>query len=326
MRGLALLSGGLDSTLATKLLQEQGIDVVAINFKSPFCLCGKGGCGAAGIAKQLGVHLKTITIGEEYLEMIRNPKHGYGKNMNPCIDCRIFMLKKAKEMLKELGASFLFTGEVLGQRPMSQHRKALEIIEKEAGLEGMILRPLSAKSLPETEAERKGWVDREKLLDISGRSRKLQLQLASDFGLRDFPCPAGGCLLTSKEFAMKIKDLFKYNKQVTLNDISLLKIGRHFRFGKNKIIVGRNEAENKQLMKLKQESDYFFEVPNCGSPITLLQGQKGKVAIEKAAALTLRYSDQKDDKAIVLYNSGNGAHSIIPSALTSAEIDNLRIK
>lgn len=326
MRGLVLLSGGLDSTLAAKLIQEQGIEVVAINFKSPFCLCGKGGCGAAGMAKQLGIPLKTVAIGEEYLEVIRNPKHGYGKNMNPCIDCRIFMIKKAKEMLKEFRASFLFTGEVLGERPMSQHRKALEIIEKETGLEGRILRPLSAKFFPETEAERKGWVDRERLLDIRGRSRKRQIQLATALNIQDFPCPAGGCLLTYKEFGIKIKDLFKHNKQVTLKDISLLKVGRHFRLGENRIIVGRSEVENKQLMMMKDESDYCFEVPNCGSPITLLQGPKRRIAIQKAAALTLRYSDRKDDIAEVLYNGEKMKHSISVPILTSTEVDELRIK
>ncbi|UCE96119.1 MAG: hypothetical protein JSV51_00455, partial [Candidatus Bathyarchaeota archaeon] len=201
MKALALLSGGLDSTLAVKLIQQQGIDVAAINFTSPFCLCGKGGCGAAKVAEQLKIPLKTINVGNDYLKILRNPKHGYGKNMNPCIDCRIFMFKRAKEFAKEVGASFIITGEVLNERPMSQRRKALDLIEEEAGLKGQVLRPLSAKLLPATEGERKGWFDRRKLLDIRGRSRKRQIELANEFTLKDYPCPAGGCLLTYKEFA-----------------------------------------------------------------------------------------------------------------------------
>lgn len=327
MRALALLSGGLDSTLAVKLIQEQGIDVVAVNFTSPFCLCGKGGCGAAEVAKKLKIPIKIIPVGEDYLKTLRNPKYGYGKNMNPCIDCRIFMLKKAKEYAEKIGASFLFTGEVLNERPMSQHRKALSIIEKETGLEGKILRPLSAKWLPETEAEKKGWVDRKKLLDIKGRSRKKQIELASKFSIKDYPCPAGGCLLTYKEFAAKLRDLFKHKRKVGIKDVNLLKIGRHFRFGRNKIIVGRNEAENKLLEKMKGRNDYIFEVPNCGSPITLLQGSKTREAIKKAAALTLRYSDEKEEKvAAVQFGREKMDKSVVVSALDDSEIEKLRIK
>ena len=187
MKALALLSGGLDSTLATKMIQEQGISIVALNFTSPFCLCGKNGCGAVRVAKQLKLPIKILPMGLDYLKMIRSPKHGYGRNMNPCIDCRIFMLKKAKKYAAEIGASFLFTGEVLNQRPMSQYKKALEIIEKETNLKDKILRPLSAELLPETEAEREGWVNREKLLGIKGRSRKKQMELAKELDLKDYP-------------------------------------------------------------------------------------------------------------------------------------------
>ncbi len=326
MKALALLSGGLDSILAVKLVQEQGIDVVAVNFTSPFCLCGKGGCGAAGASKQLKIPLKIISVGEDYLKMLRNPKHGYGKNMNPCIDCRIFMLKKAKEYAEEIGASFLFTGEVLNERPMSQHLKALSVIEKEAGLEGEVLRPLSARLLPKTEAEEKGWVDRERLLDIRGRSRKQQIALAEELSIKDYPCPAGGCLLTYREFAAKLRDLFEHKKRVGIRDVNLLKVGRHFRFGKNKIIVGRDEAENKQLQRMKEKGDYCFEVPDCGSPITLLQGLKTKEAVEKAAALTLRYSDKKEEKALVNFGREKMDKSVVVSALDEPEIEKLRIK
>jgi tRNA-specific 2-thiouridylase len=175
MKALGLLSGGLDSTLAVKLILERGIDVEAINFTTPFCQCRKGGCGASEAAKTFNIPLKMVSAGAEYLRVVRNPRFGYGKNLNPCVDCRIFMLKKAKRYAKKIGAQFIFTGEVLGQRPMSQHRGALNLIEREAGLQGKILRPLSAKLLPKTEAEVKGFVDKEALRDISGRSRKRQI-------------------------------------------------------------------------------------------------------------------------------------------------------
>jgi len=326
MKALALLSGGLDSTLALKLILDQGIEVVALNFTSPFCLCGRGGCGAIGVARQLKIPIKIISSGEDYLKVIRKPKHGYGKNMNPCIDCRIYMLKKAKKYAQEIGASFIFTGEVLDERPMSQHRKALNIIEAEAGLKGKIPRPLSAKLLPKTKAEEKGWVDREKLLDIRGRSRKRQLELAKSYNISDYPCPAGGCLLTYKEFASKVRDLFEHKKKIKMKDILLLKIGRHFRFKKNKIIVGRNENENKQLQDLKNGNDYRFEVPDCGSPITLLQGPKTEEAIETAAALTAQYSDSEENETVVKFGMEKMNRSITVSKLSDKAIEKLRIK
>jgi tRNA U34 2-thiouridine synthase MnmA/TrmU len=244
--------------------------------------------------------------------------------MNPCIDCRIYTLKKAKKYAKKIGASFIFTGEVLDERPMSQHMRALKIIEKEAGLEGKILRPLSAKLLPETEIEKKGLVNREKLLNIRGRSRKTQIQLAKNWKINDYPCPSGGCLLTYKEFADKVRDLVIHEKRLRMKDIPFLKVGRHFRLGKNKIIVGRNEEENKQLLKIKNVSDYYFEVLDYGSPITLLQGPKTKKAIEKAAGLTARYSDSKDKKTTVRFGK-KLEKSITISALDNEEIKGLRV-
>ncbi|MDH7564715.1 MAG: hypothetical protein QHH24_07590 [Candidatus Bathyarchaeota archaeon] len=325
IKALALLSGGLDSALAVKLMLDQGINVEAVNFVSPFCRCGRGGCGAAEVAKRLKIPLKVVSLGEEYLKIVRKPKHGYGKNMNPCIDCRILTLKKAKRYAAKSGAAFIFTGEVLNQRPMSQHLAALNTIEKEAGLEGKLLKPLSAKLLPATEAEKKGWVDREKLLDISGRSRKRQLELARILDVTGFACPAGGCLLTCGEFAAKLKDLFRHKKRVSLRDVELLKVGRHFRFGDNKIIVGRNKAENEILLRLRMRGDYAFEAQGCGSPITLLQGRKTKAAIEKAAELTARYCDSKQGTVSVRFGRKvtNKAVAVLP--LTDEEIDKLRI-
>jgi tRNA-specific 2-thiouridylase len=325
VKALALLSGGLDSTLAVRLILDQGIAVEALNFVSPFCLCGKDGCGVSETAKQLGVPLKVISVGKEYLKVVRKPKHGYGRNMNPCIDCRIFMLKKAKKYAEKMGALFIFTGEVLDERPMSQHYAALKIIEEEAELEHEILRPLSAKLLPETLVEKKGVVNREKLLAISGRSRKPQIELAKRFNITDYPCPAGGCLLTYKEFANKLRDLFTHRKRVSVVDVNLLKIGRHFRFGKNKIIVGRNETENKILTSKRNPNDYFFEVPDCGSPVTLLQGPKTTKAIEKAAGLTAYYSDKEETQTLVNFGKESLDKSKIVSAPNQTEVDHLRI-
>jgi tRNA U34 2-thiouridine synthase MnmA/TrmU len=325
IKALALLSGGLDSILATELILKQNIDVVALNFTSPFCLCKKGGCGATEAANQLGVPLKVVNVGNEYLKMVRKPKHGYGRNMNPCIDCRIFIVKRAKKYAKEIGASFIFTGEVLDERPMSQHFRAMKMIEEESGLRGKILRPLSAKLLPETVIEKKGLVDREKLLEIRGRSRKPQIKLAQEFNIKDYPCPAGGCLLTYKEYANKLRDLFKHRKRCSMADVHLLKVGRHFRFGKNKIIVGRNEAENKILTAKKARNDYYFEVPEIGGPITLLQGAKTKNAIRTAAALTAFYSDAKTGKVTVNFGRKNQDKSITVSVPTRTEVESLRI-
>jgi tRNA U34 2-thiouridine synthase MnmA/TrmU len=324
-KALALLSGGLDSTLAVKLLLDQGIDVEALNFVSPFCLCGKGGCGASGVAERFGIPLKVVSVGEDYLRVVRKPKHGYGKNMNPCIDCRIFMLKKAKKYARQTGAAFIFTGEVLDERPMSQHFKAMNMIEEEAGLKNRILRPLSAKLLPETSIEKRGLVDRHKLLDIHGRSRKRQIELAKTFSIADYPCPAGGCLLTYKEFADKVRDLFKYKKRVTMKDIALLKLGRHLRFEKNKIVVGRNESENRTLLEMKSPSDYYFEVPDCGSPITILQGTKTKEAIEKAAVLTAYYSDEKSSQVLVRFGKNKLNRTMNVSRPSTEDVDKLRI-
>lgn len=325
MKALALFSGGLDSTVALRLILEQGVTVEAVNFVTPFCQCRKGGCGASEAAKAFKIPLKVFNAGSEYLKMVRNPKFGYGKNLNPCVDCRIFMLKKAKKYAKSTGAAFIFTGEVLDQRPMSQHKTTLDLIEKEAGLEGKVLRPLSAKLLPQTEAEKQGFVNRKNLLDISGRSRKKQMEMAKRFNIINYPCPSGGCLLTDRNFARKLADLFAYKKRVSTKDVYLLKLGRHYRFGKNKIIVGRNEAENQMLLRAKLPNDFFFEVPNCGSPISILQGPKTKAAIEKAACLTSYHSDNKDYNICVNFGKSKLIRHVVASKPTAAEVATLRI-
>ncbi len=325
VKALGLLSGGLDSILATEMVQKQGIEVVAFNVRSPFCLCKKNGCAAVDAAKQLHVQLKMVAAGNDYLRMLRKPKHGYGRNMNPCIDCRIFLMKKAKKYAREIGAGFIFTGEVLDERPMSQHYPAMKLIEREAGLEGKVVRPLSARLLPETEAEKRGLVDRAKLLDIRGRSRKPQFKLAEEFNIVDYPCPAGGCLLTYEEYAKKIRDLFTYKKRVSMADIALLRVGRHFRLGKNKIIVGRNEAENKLLTAQKKPSEYYFELPDIVGPVTILQGPKTRNAIETAAKLTAYYSDAKTGEVVVGFGRESLNRSISVTLPLKADVDKLRV-
>jgi len=305
-KAIALLSGGLDSTLAAKIVMEQGIELEALNFLTVFCTCTNRGetCLASQKAvNALGIPLRVFNVSEEYLNVIKHPKHGYGSNMNPCIDCRIFMLKKAKSYMEDGGASFIVTGEVLGQRPMSQRRDAMRLIEKEAGLEGFILRPLSAKFLPVTTPEREGWVNREELLGIQGRSRKPQMELADHYGIRDYPCAAGGCLLTDPGFAKRMKDLMFHTADFSLNDVHLLKMGRHFRLSpKLKLVVGRNEEDNRKIQTFAQEGDILLKTLRYPGPLSLLRGEADGIEIERAASITIRYSKAKDLKrAEVLY-------------------------
>lgn len=326
IRAIALISGGLDSALAARVVAEQGVAIIGLKFTSPFCTCDQGGkCYAKSVGLELGIPLRTISKGKDYLDIIRNPKFGYGKGINPCIDCRIYMLKKAWAIAEEIGASFLITGEVLDQRPMSQHYRALKIIEKETGLEGKILRPLSARYLPETEPEKRGWVKREKLLAIKGRSRKKQLRLAKEFGIDTFACAAGGCLLTQKPFARKLKDLFEHKKEVGWKDIMLLKYGRHFRYKNSKIIVGRNEVENSMLALLKGPDDYILEVPYHGSPITIFQGEKNDESLRVAASLTALYSSAEGEKVMVKYGTSTPLHSLIVKPMSKNEALRLNI-
>ena len=235
------------------------------------------------------------------------------------------MLKKAKKHASKIGALFILTGEVLGERPMSQHYNALKTIEEESGLKGKILRPLSAKLLPETIAEKKGWVNRDKLLGIQGRSRKPQIKLAAELGISDYPSPAGGCLLTCKEFADRLRDLFRHRKRLSIAEVVLLKYGRHFRLGESKVIVGRNEAENEFLRLKKARNDYYFEVPDVGSPTTILQGSKNKKALSIAGALTAFYSDVKNKETNVSYGKKSLSKSVTVTIPDKSELESYRI-
>ncbi len=324
MKALGMLSGGLDSRLVIKQIQDQGIEVEALHAKLPFEGCCLPDCTFKfAQAELIKLHVLDCTQGklfDEYMEVIRFPRFGTGAGVNPCIDCRIFMLKKGKKLLKKIGAKFLFTGEVLGERPMSQMKRAMNLIDTQIELKGELLRPLSAKLLEETVAEKKGWVDRSKLLDIQGRSRKPQIALAKKYKLTGYPNPAGGCLLCEKHYAKKFRDYFKHNDTVTPNNLLVLKTGRHFRTGENKIIVGRNENENNLLEFAKNKDDLIFEAKDHNGPITLLQGKPTKESIELAAKLTARYSDANGEVEV-----NYGDKKITVKEATSEEIEEWRI-
>lgn len=286
MRALVLISGGLDSTLAARIIQNQGIEITALYCEIPFCAPPKEQLAS------LRMGIKYIDIKEKFLQILISPRYGFGSNINPCIDCKILMLEQAKALMPKLGADFIVTGEVLGQRPMSQNRQALELIEKKAGLESLILRPLSAKLLAETLPEKKGWVKRKQLLGFSGRSRKPQIALAKSFNIREYAQPAGGCLLTDPEFTRRLKELIAH-QELSTDNIELLKIGRHFRLGPNtKLVVGRNEKENKKLVNLAKAGDYLFcPDEKLAGPTSLGRGALSEELIKLSCAITCRYCD-----------------------------------
>lgn len=292
-KALALHSGGLDSTLAIRVIQEQGIPVEAVHFVSVFD-CGETeekSCEASRRgAEQLNVPLHFENISEDLLQIVKNPAHGHGRNMNPCIDCHAMMVRHAARLMPQIGADFLITGEVLGERPMSQRREALGVVERDGAMEGLVLRPLSAKLLPPTIPEQRGWVDREKLHAINGRCRKPQLTLAKFYGIRKYPTPAGGCLLTDPLFAERVRDLLAHEPDCTVEDVKLLKVGRHFRIGDHvKAVVGRDEAENGQLAARARAGDVMMEAAEHSGPTTLVRGPANDEQLLLAASITLRY-------------------------------------
>ncbi len=297
---VALLSGGLDSQLAVRMMQEQGFDVSAVAIKTPFCDfdCGRG-CGfeIRERADDLNVNLKTVYLGDEYIEMLKHPKHGIGAGFNPCVDCRTMMFDAAKKHMEEIGAEFIVSGEVLGQRPMSQHAPALRTIEKESDLVGKIVRPLSAGLLPATDPEKDGLIKRENLGMIRGRTRRNQLHMAKKYGIENPPNAGGGCLLTEPQFGIKAKDLFEHIETPTINDIDLLKIGRHFRLDEEtKFVVGRNKDENEMIKALALPNDILLEAKDYVGPISILRGKNAESHIEFASSVTLRYSDAPNNE------------------------------
>ena len=315
-KALALLSGGLDSTLAVKMMLDMGIDVEALNFTSPFCTCtGKNsGCKseAVRVAQEFDIPIKVIHKGLDYLEIVRNPKHGYGKGVNPCVDCRIYLLRKAKEYMAECGADFVITGEVLGQRPMSQKRDSLRVIERESGLEGLLLRPLSAQHFEPTIPEKEGWVDRDKLLAIKGRCRKDLFELAEELDVKNYPCPAGGCLLTELSFVPKMRDIFDHSDDLNLRDFRLLKIGRHCRIGeRTKVIIGRDESDNSLLEAARQEGETAIAWLDGNTPVGVITGRQDQEYIELAARILLRYTRAEAGTACRISVSRKGVENIL---------------
>ena len=312
---VALLSGGLDSQLAVRMMQEQGFEVSAVAIKTPFCDfdCGRG-CGfeIRERADDLNVNLKTVYLGDEYIEMLKHPKHGIGAGFNPCVDCRTMMFDAAKKHMEEIGAEFIISGEVLGQRPMSQHLDSLRMIEKDSNLVGKIVRPLSAGLLPETDPEKEGLIKREDLGMIKGRTRRNQLDMAKKYGIENPPNAGGGCLLTEPQFGIKAKDLFEHIETPTINDIDLLKIGRHFRLDEEtKFVVGRNKDENEMIKALALPEDILLEAKDYVGPVSILRGKNAKSHIEFASSVTLRYSDMPEsEEGIIVVKSDNSSEEI----------------
>jgi hypothetical protein len=326
-KAVSLISGGLDSMLATKVVMEQGVHVEGINFFTGFCVEGHTHAirqkdkakpkrnNSLWVAEQLGIKLHIIDVIEEYKDVLINPKHGYGANMNPCLDCKIFMVNKAKQWIEENDFDFIITGEVMGQRPMSQRKETMPVVAKESGADDRLLRPLCAKNLPATSPEQEGWINREKLYDFSGRSRKPQMALAEQYGFVDYAQPAGGCcFLTDKSYSKKLVDLWETrgHKEYTLDDVMLLKVGRHIRPKANfKLVVAREEGEGRFLQGYKKD----FISMNCTShsgPLVLLDGTLNDDDLHLAAQITARYGQGRDAEQVdIKIQNMDGAEKVI---------------
>lgn len=294
-KALAMMSGGLDSVLAAKLIKDQGIEVIGICFKSYFF----GPDNAIRMAKQIDVPLEVVDFSEEHFEMVKNPKHGYGKNINPCIDCHAMMMNYSGKMLEKYEADFIITGEVLNQRPMSQNKSSLDVVKKESGFSDKILRPLCAKNLAPTKMELEGLVDREKLMDISGRSRKVQMELAEKWGIKDYPSPAGGCKLTEPNYAKRLRDILDKKEDVIDRDLGVLKYGRHFRISeKAKIISTRTAEEAQEIKQYLTTKDMIFLANDFNGSMVMIIGEATEEDIEFAAKVTGRYCKGKNEEKI----------------------------
>jgi len=333
-KAVAMVSGGLDSTLAAKIMLDQGVELTGIYLSAPWGCCDK--TVAMKAARTLGIDFLVIKMTDEYINVIRNPKYGYGSSMNPCIDCRIYMFEKVKDVMAKIGASFLVTGEVLGQRPMSQMKNSMALIEDRAGLKGLVVRPLSAKAMEPSLPELAGVVDREKLYGITGRSRKEQMALAIRFGLLDYPNPAGGCLLTDQEFGVRVKDLFDHQDKIDLEDMELLRWGRHFRASPStKLIVGRNEQENATLGEYLAPGRVLFQPDQFSAPSVLLLGPPDESMNGLALKMIYRYTkpEKRPAEAKVLVKIGvprgeaplQGESVTLKESIAPEELEKMRI-
>jgi len=308
-KAVALISGGLDSMLATRVVQEQGIHVEGINFFTGFCVEGHTHAirkherakpkrnNALWVAEQLGIRLHIVDIVDEYKDVLLNPRHGYGKNLNPCLDCKVFMVGKAHDWMREHDFDFIITGEVVGQRPMSQRSATMPLVAEESGVGDRLLRPLCAQRLPETLPEREGWIDRDRLHDFSGRSRKPQVALAAELGIEDYAQPAGGCcFLTDASYSAKLADLWQArgNREYDLDDIMLLKVGRHLRPRAHfKLVIAREEGEVKFLQGYRRQFTHLLPTSHAG-PLALLDGRADADDLELAARIVARFSQGRD--------------------------------
>lgn len=325
---LALYSGGLDSTLACRVVAAQGIKVIAVKFVTPFFgynLLTRAAEHIDQVGKKYTIDLKLVDLSDDYLTMLRNPAHGYGKNFNPCVDCKILLLKKAKEMMAETGASFLITGEVVGQRPMSQRRDTLRIIERDSGCEELLVRPLCARNLNPTLPEINGLIDRERLLDFSGRTRKPQMRLAEKLGIRDYPSPAGGCTLTDPVLGKRIENYYRENSEVNVVDLELLLVGRQFKLpGGGRLALGRNQQDNQKIIDLRQPGDHVLNPLGIPGPTGILrQSDNPAVDLGPAAALLLRYAKKtgpETDKGVQVDLDGKKERQKEIPAVTDREI------
>ncbi|UCE75623.1 MAG: tRNA (5-methylaminomethyl-2-thiouridylate)-methyltransferase [Gammaproteobacteria bacterium] len=336
-KAVALISGGLDSLLAARVIQDQGIHVEGINFYTGFCVEGHTHAirskarakpkrnNALWVAEQLGIRLHIIDIIDEYKDIVANPRHGYGANLNPCLDCKIFMVRKAHEWIRENGFDFIITGEVIGQRPKSQRKDTMPVIARESGADDVLLRPLCAKNLPPTRAEREGWVDREKLHDFTGRSRKPQMALAAKYGFADYAQPAGGCcFLTDEQYSHKLADLWKArgSRRYELDDIMLLKVGRHLRPRPHfKMIIGREDGENRFLHGYRKQFTHLFSTSHSG-PLVLIDGDVNQDDLVLAARVAARFGQGRDaaQVEVEVHRKDGASQTLQVVPLSSAEV------
>ncbi len=291
---IGLLSGGLDSILACRVIMAQDIKVKAVKFVTPFFgyeLLEREEEYRAEVKAQYGIEVELCDVSEGYLELLRKPAHGFGKNFNPCVDCKIFMLQKAREMMDDLGAQFLITGEVVGQRPMSQRRDTLRIIERDSGCEGILLRPLCARNMNPIEIEKQGLVDRSRLLDFSGRNRKPQMNLAAEMGITDYPSPAGGCVLADPELGKRLATYYENHDDIAVNDILLLLLGRQFTLPSGGwLTIGRNQVDNERIEKLLQPGDILLDTEDRPGPIGILRNSQDPSDKQSTAGLIARFA------------------------------------
>lgn len=332
--GIGLLSGGLDSAVAAKVIQDAGARVTCVHFFTGFCVTGHNSRigrkdrpianHALEVAAGADIPVELVDISDDYLPMVMKPRYGYGKNMNPCIDCRIFMINRAKRFMDEVGADFVFTGEVIGQRPMSQRRHTIDLVEREVGLEGRLLRPLSAKLLPPTIVEEEGRVDREKLLGLSGRTRRPQIELARKFGINEFMQPAGGCcFLTDKAYSRKLRDLLGHmeeGSELDMESVYTLGVGRHFRLSENlKIIVGRDETEN-NFLDYYRKSGWSAHAADFKGPTVIVQGELNENDFAPIAALVARYCKGREEPSLRVEFHRDAQHRIVDAEPAGDEL------